>query len=1002
MLQPSVTILIRSMLRPELSQAIASIEAQTYPNIRIHVVNASGNPIDNSIVHSKLPLTFFQPENPLKRAEAANFLLTTVGSGFAIFLDEDDVFYENHIEKLVNALDEYPLNIAAYTGVSLYQSELEQSGLDEPWNRNLLLIANYLPIHAVLFRINDIHENRYAFDEQLDLMEDWDFWLQLSQSSDFIHIPGISAVYRMDLGQSGLSAYQNDTKQLQSHHQVTRKWQQKLSNSTGLSEALLWMQGNYQLMQQKIHKLEKKVIDLTWQKSLLEKVQTPMSYPSSKYSTTIIDVIIPIYKGLDETQACIKSVLHSANQANFELILINDCSPEPELTEWLRAIKELPRVRLIENLENLGFVATVNKGMALSENDVLLLNSDTEVADGWLDRIYQTAQQDQTIGTVTPFSNNATICSYPKFCEDNELPRGWSFQALDQLFADTLSLDAIDIPSAVGFCMFIKRECLKQVGLFNVEAFGKGYGEENDFSRRAVQAGWRNVLAANVFVWHKGNVSFGDSHNDRKAEALRKLDKMYPDYHSVVHEHIQLDPAKDWRYAIDLARWKLESMPHVLFVSHNGGGGTETHTRELANALESNMRVFMLKPDEGGHLMLEAYNQGEAMRLWFDYQNLQGLTNILKLLDISLIHFHHLLGFKLEVLSVLMGLNVRKVFTAHDYYSFCPQITMTQNEREYCQEKGIQQCQTCLQSTAGLKKVNIVQWREGYQDFLSSMDLVICPSQYVKNKIDSYFPNVKTEFLSHPDTNMLPIEQVCSPSLQPLEKLRIAVVGAISPAKGADRLLSVAKLAYKLGLEVEFKVFGFLYKPVSNTQNLSITGAYDNQDLPEMLQVWQPHLVWFPGDFPETHCYTLSTVLSVGIPVLSNDLGAVAERIASRPMCYQLPWNSSNQKWCDWFSEYRQTLIKQQDLVQMWMIPQVPKLTESTEYLKGLKPAKLDDVEAQHLLRFTSFELSSWQKVKLLALTVAFKVREMPVSGQFIGLIPDAFKKKVKHWLQGH
>ena len=75
MFQPNVTILIRSMLRPELDQAIASIEAQTYQDIQIHVVNASGKPIDHSLVHSKLPLTFFQPKEPLKRAAAATAVL---------------------------------------------------------------------------------------------------------------------------------------------------------------------------------------------------------------------------------------------------------------------------------------------------------------------------------------------------------------------------------------------------------------------------------------------------------------------------------------------------------------------------------------------------------------------------------------------------------------------------------------------------------------------------------------------------------------------------------------------------------------------------------------------------------------------------------------------------------------------------------------------------------------------------------------------------------------
>ncbi len=84
-------------------------------------------------------------------------------------------------------------------------------------------------------------------------------------------------------------------------------------------------------------------------------------------------------------------------------------------------------------------------------NDVLLLNSDTEVADGWLERMQRAAYSAPDIGTVTPFSNNATICSYPSFCRDNMLPDEFTVESLDPLFAEANSGVTIDIPNAVGF-----------------------------------------------------------------------------------------------------------------------------------------------------------------------------------------------------------------------------------------------------------------------------------------------------------------------------------------------------------------------------------------------------------------------------------------------------------------------------------------------------------------------------------------------------------------------
>ena len=217
-----------------------------------------------------------------------------------------------------------------------------------------------------------------------------------------------------------------------------------------------------------------------------------------------VDIIVPVYRGLQDTRRCIESVLASGCKTAWRLIVINDVSPEPELAEWLRAkAASEPRITLLENEQNLGFVGTVNRGMALSDaHDVLLLNSDAEVAGDWLDRIRAAAYGDQRVATVTPFSNNATICSYPQFCKDNELPAGYDTARLDALFARANAGQAVDVPTGVGFCMYIRRAALQAVGLFDEEHFGKGYGEENDFCIRAAQAGWRNLHALDTFV-HK-------------------------------------------------------------------------------------------------------------------------------------------------------------------------------------------------------------------------------------------------------------------------------------------------------------------------------------------------------------------------------------------------------------------------------------------------------------------------------------------------------------------
>lgn len=262
----------------------------------------------------------------------------------------------------------------------------------------------------------------------------------------------------------------------------------------------------------------------------------------------MIDVIIPAYRGLAQTRRCLDSVLAARVLAPHEVVVVDDASPERELSGWLRDAAGGGRFTLLVHERNRGFVATVNEGMGLHpDRDVVLLNSDTEVAPGWLDRIAACAARDARTGTVTPFSNNATICSYPRFGEPNPLPEGKSAARIDAAFARANAGLAVEIPTAVGFCMFITRRCLDEVGRFDEEAFGRGYGEEVDFCMRASRAGWRHWLAADTFVFHEGEVSFGGGAQGIRDRAQAIVDERYPEFQARVREFVAADPPRPFR-----------------------------------------------------------------------------------------------------------------------------------------------------------------------------------------------------------------------------------------------------------------------------------------------------------------------------------------------------------------------------------------------------------------------------------------------------------------------
>ena len=177
-----------------------------------------------------------------------------------------------------------------------------------------------------------------------------------------------------------------------------------------------------------------------------------------------LDIVIPVFRGEAETRTCVESVLAARVRQPLEIVVIDDASPEPAISAWVKTLADQRRVTLIVHPENKGFVASVTEGMDLHPGrDVVLLNSDTEVADGWADRLVAHLAADPAIGTMNPLSNNATICSYPRTLASNSMPPGETTASLDADFAAANAGRRVDITTAVGFCMLIARRCMDRI-----------------------------------------------------------------------------------------------------------------------------------------------------------------------------------------------------------------------------------------------------------------------------------------------------------------------------------------------------------------------------------------------------------------------------------------------------------------------------------------------------------------------------------------------------------
>lgn len=226
---PLVSVLIRSTGRPELTQALESIAQQYYQTIEVLIVDAGGGvrPLDQYIPEDfPFSLEIIDSDTPLQRCVAANLLLENATGQYGIFLDDDDWLLPEHIEKLVTAQLAHPESWI-YSGIRCVENNGQEVRIfDEPFNPTRLLIENYIPIHAVLFDYKKIRQKNILFDPAFDLFEDWD-WLQCLSVQHFIHVPGVSAVYRIH-GQSGAGVKIDRAEQAeQALQQIITKWRQR-------------------------------------------------------------------------------------------------------------------------------------------------------------------------------------------------------------------------------------------------------------------------------------------------------------------------------------------------------------------------------------------------------------------------------------------------------------------------------------------------------------------------------------------------------------------------------------------------------------------------------------------------------------------------------------------------------------------------------------------------------------------------------------------------------
>lgn len=342
------------------------------------------------------------------------------------------------------------------------------------------------------------------------------------------------------------------------------------------------------------------------------------------------------------------------------------------------------------------------------------------------------------------------------------------------------------------------------------------------------------------------------------------------------------------------------------------GGGTTRHTHEMAVAWCQQGATVLLLETFGRLIETTIMRDGQpATSFFFPLPgNEQKLLQLMRSLQIGLVHYHHFIHVDEFLMSLPQHLEIPFFITLHDYYVICPMVNMVDERNKYCKELGCISCNECLaHKRKGIHNhlrewpSDIDEWRKKWHKFLLKAASIFVPQQDVCERVKFYFPDLLIHVFENPEL-VKPTNLDMLVKKQSLRKYgnirRIGVIGTITPIKGATVILDCAAMAAERNLPLQFILFGTL-QGVSKRQipqNLKICGVYQEETVYRQIVDQTMDFFWFPCLCPETYNYTLSIPVQLKIPVIGADIGAVGNRIQTHRWGEVYPLNIDVSRLC--------------------------------------------------------------------------------------------------------
>jgi GT2 family glycosyltransferase/glycosyltransferase involved in cell wall biosynthesis len=614
-----------------------------------------------------------------------------------------------------------------------------------------------------------------------------------------------------------------------------------------------------------------------------------------------VSILIPVYNALAELKVCVRSVLRNTRHS-YRLILINDSSSDPAVQPYLDSLVGIKKVEVYSNQVNLGFTATINKGIELAgKSDVIFLNSDTCVTPNWMVNLRLAAYSSELVGSATPFSNNAGAYSAPRIGVENSIPQGYSLDEWARAIAHTSDRIYAKAPTGHGFCMYIRRDCLNDVGELDQKAFPRGYGEENDFCMRALRKGWQHVVDQSTYIYHVRSASFGSAKTDLLKQGRAIVDERYPEYTATVRSFLK---QKDFVKVHDdiseilsiLINTKISIKPRILYVLATKTGGTPQTNQDLMQALDPQVETFVLYSNSkkidlchysnGVYCPVETYNLNNELCVFPHRSNEydETIAEWLTKYSIEIVHIRHIAWHSLGLVDISKLIGLPVVFSFHDFYVVCPTVKLLDNENKYCGgicTATIGECKYDLwrgNENPPLKSAGIIEWRNSFDSLLLKCDAFVTTNESAKKVLIQSYPSLKNQiFPVIPHGRDFAKYNKISRNINSKETIKLLFPGNITRAKGGEIMMKLAAISSSLNIEIH--ILGNVSGDI-DVSNCFLHGQYGREDFVEKVSSIAPHIACIFSIWPETHCHTLTESWASGLPVIGFNIGAVGDRLS--------------------------------------------------------------------------------------------------------------------------